>query len=52
MPQASEELRECMNKRFGDPVLDTGPIKFLEEAGYQLTRDWRWIPPEGVADFA
>ena len=50
MPQASDELRELMNKRFGDPVSEQGPIKYLEDAGYKLTRNWHWEPKPGVVN--
>ncbi len=50
MPQASEELRGRMNKRFGDPISEAGPIKYLEDAGYVLTPNWRWKPKSGVKD--
>ena len=48
MPQASEELRQRMNQWFGDPVSDKGPIKFLEDAGYELLHDFIWKPKPGV----
>ena len=49
MPQASDELREEMKKRFGS--MDTEkPIKYLEDAGYGLTKDWQWKPKLGVSD--
>lgn len=51
MPQASNELRALMKVRFGDPISDAGPTKFLEEAGYMLTRDWTWLPKEGVKNY-
>jgi hypothetical protein len=50
MPQASEELRAIMEQRFGDPIDSAGPIKFLQDAGYTLTRKWFWIPKPGVID--
>lgn len=49
MPSASDELREAMNKRFGDPIDESGPMQFLEDAGYKLTKDWLWEPKPGVA---
>ena len=52
MPQASEELRSRMEKRFGDAVSDVGPTKFLQDAGYELTHDWLWEPKPGVTDLA
>ena len=39
MPQASDELRSLMEE-----------MKFLEDAGYKLTRDWHWEPKPGVSD--
>jgi hypothetical protein len=45
MPQASEELRAVMEKRFGDPVSDAGPTKYLEDHGWKLNRDWTWSKP-------
>jgi hypothetical protein len=50
MPQASDELRGLMNARFGSDIDDAGPIKFLEDAGYKLNRDWTWTPKAGVSD--
>jgi hypothetical protein len=49
VPQASDELRSEMERRFGDPVSDAGPMKFLEDAGYVLGRDWQWRKP-GISD--
>lgn len=44
MPQASDSLRTLMEKRFGS--IDThGPEKFLENAGYTLSRQWEWSKP-------
>lgn len=45
MPTASDERREQMNKLFGDPISDHGPMKYLEARGYKLTPDWCWIKP-------
>lgn len=45
MPSASPELRARMQKRFGDPISDMGPMQFLESRGYALTRDWCWSKP-------
>jgi hypothetical protein len=50
MPQASEELRQQMQDRFGDSVDDAGPIRYLEASGYKLNRDWTWTPKPGVID--
>lgn len=47
MPSASDELCILMNARFGS-LDDAGPIKFLEDAGYKLTRKHEWIPKIGV----
>ena len=51
MPQAREELHVKMEAMFGDPISDTGPMKFLTDAGYKLRRDWRWAPKEGVLNY-
>lgn len=51
MPQATDELRAKMNTMFGDPVDDSGPIKFLEDAGYVLNRNWTWKPKPGIRIF-
>ena len=48
MPQASDELRTLMEERFGDPIDDADPIKFLQAAGYKLTRNWFWLPKPGI----
>lgn len=50
MPQASDELRQQMKDRFGDAIGEEGPMKFLQDAGYVLTREWTWKPKQGVAD--
>lgn len=50
MPQASDELRAEMERRFGDPVSDAGPMKFLEARGWTLNRDWTWSKP-GVTNY-
>ena len=50
MPQATAELQQLMEKRFGDPVSDEGPTKYLEDAGYVLTPTWLWTPKPGVTD--
>lgn len=49
MPQASDALRDKMRDRFGSEVDESGPIRFLEGAGYKLNRDWTWTPKDGVA---
>lgn len=48
MPQATDELRNEMERLFGDPVDDQGPIAFLQKAGFSLTGQYEWRPPEGV----
>ena len=51
MPQASEELRKQMAEYFGGSgIMDTAPTKFLQDAGYTLTREWTWDKP-GVTDY-
>jgi len=50
MPQASADLREMIRRRFGDPVSDAGPTKYLEDAGYVLQENWLWTPKPGVKD--
>lgn len=45
MPQATPELRHVMLVNFGSEVGDEGPIKFLENAGYVLNRNWTWKRP-------
>jgi hypothetical protein len=45
MPQASDELRAEMDRRFGDSIDSQGPIKFLRERGWTLNRDWTWSKP-------
>ena len=48
MPQASDELRNIMQQRFG--TIDEAPVTaHLESQGYTLTRDWTW-KKEGVND--
>lgn len=34
MPQATDELRAIMEKRFGDPIDETGPLQYLMSCGY------------------
>ena len=48
MPQTSRELWLKMEARFGPDSYDAGPIKYLEDAGYTLTRKWAWEPKPGV----
>jgi len=31
-----------MERMFGDPVSDEGPMQFLRERGWTLNRDWTW----------
>jgi len=50
MPQASEEDRAEMERRFGDPIGDAGPMEFLHSRGWTLNRDWTWSKP-GVTDY-
>lgn len=45
MPQASDRQRALMEKWFGDPISDEGPINFLQSHGYILRRDWHWELP-------
>jgi hypothetical protein len=40
-----------MRVRFGDPICESGPTKFLIDAGYKLTRGWEWTPKPGVAGY-
>ncbi len=48
MPQASQELTDRMIERFGeDRYLEEGPIQFLKDAGYTLSRSWEW-KKEGI----
>lgn len=47
MPQADEELRKEMVRRFGS-IGTTGPSRFLTDAGYQLAPGWEWVPKPGV----
>ncbi|HLT41216.1 MAG TPA: hypothetical protein VKZ95_00810 [Sphingobacteriaceae bacterium] len=45
MPQASDELRQLMKDRFGDEIDEQGPIKYLENSGYSLTKGFLWEHP-------
>lgn len=56
MPSATEELRNKMGEYFGKSKVgpyidDSGPMKYLEEAGYELTEDWQWKPKPGVKEY-
>lgn len=48
MPQSSDELRAEMERRFGDPVSEEGPYKFLIAAGYRLEDDHSLTPKLGI----
>ncbi len=48
MPQASDELRSLMGEYFGDTIDGFGPIKFLEDSGFTLTRQWTWTKPNAT----
>lgn len=52
MPSASPELRDHMERLFGDAIDDAGPMNFLRDAGYVLTSGWDWEPKAGVFNFA
>ena len=43
MPQATEEQRKRWGGELG--IGEDKAIKFLEDAGYILSRDWRWFLP-------
>lgn len=45
MPQSSDEMRALMEKWFGDPVGDKGPMLFLQSRGYTLGGKWEWKLP-------
>lgn len=49
MPQASDELRAEMVRRFGS-VDTVGPEGYLRNAGYSLNKNWSWVPKPGVVD--
>ena len=51
MPSASNELRTEMQRLFGDPIDDTGPMNHLKAAGYKLTADWHWLPKPNVSSY-
>ena len=40
MPQATDELRQKMERRFGDPIDSDGPTEFLMERGYKFNKGW------------
>lgn len=48
MPSADADLQQRMFDRFGSHTDEEGPIKFLEDAGYKLTRQYLWEPKTGV----
>lgn len=45
MPTASDELRARMERYFGNPISEIGPIAFLKSHGYSLRFDWQWEKP-------
>tara|TARA_Y100000815_G_scaffold147136_1_gene133103 strand:+ start:270 stop:554 length:285 start_codon:yes stop_codon:yes gene_type:complete len=47
MPQAAADLSDRINARFGS-IDDSGPMKFLTDAGYRLRRDFFWEAKPGV----
>ncbi len=50
MPQASDELRMKMMRRFGS--MDTvGPEGYLKQAGYTLGTNYFWSPKVGVVEY-
>lgn len=49
MPQASDELRAEMRRRFGDPLSGSGPIEYLLSKGWTLNNDWSWSKPDMLA---
>lgn len=51
MPQATEELRDEMRRLFNDSIDISGPIKYLENAGYILQRNWLWKPKPDVTSY-
>lgn len=48
VPSVSDELRELMKQRFGS-IDDGGPVKFLKDAGYELTDGHQWKPKPGIS---
>lgn len=51
MPQASDELRDLMEKYFGDPISETGPLAYLESKGYREEGNGFITPPAGFVEF-
>lgn len=47
MPQASPELRACIQERFGEDT-DRGCIRYLQGRGWTLGRKFSWTPPERI----
>lgn len=45
MPQAADEDRAKMQGYFGNPVCDSGPMKFLAERGFGFTRGGLIVKP-------
>lgn len=48
MPQATDALRKRMEDRFGDPIDDYAPWKFLADRGYTSSH-FVIRPPDGHA---
>lgn len=44
MPQASDELRDRMNTRFGDPIAEEPPWDYLASHGYTAKRGHIFLP--------
>ena len=42
MPQASSELQNAMFEQFGSHTDDSGPMNYLQDHGWTLTRHWTW----------
>jgi hypothetical protein len=45
MPQSDDVTRARIEELFHDGVSDAGPIKYLTDAGYTLSKDWTWSKP-------
>lgn len=45
MPKATEELRELMERWFGDPIDINGPLRFLASHGFYERRNGVLTPP-------